>query len=41
MEVFTAKLQKENSTILCMSEGMCMCRCALFAVLSPCTAVSG
>ena len=39
--MFKAKLQKENSTILCMSEGMCMCRCALFAVLSPCTAVCG
>ena len=41
MEVFKAKLQKENSAILCMSEGMCMCRCARFAVLSPCAAVSG
>ena len=39
MKVFEARLQKENSAILCMSEGIC--RCALFAVLSPCTAVSG
>ena len=41
MKVFKAKQRKENSAILCMSMGMCMCRCALFAVLSPCTAVSG
>ncbi len=41
MKVFKASLQKENSVILCMSEGMCMCRCALFAALSPCIAVSG
>ena len=39
--MFKAKLQKENSAILCMSEGMCMCRCAFFTALSPCTAVSG
>ena len=41
MKMVKTKLQKENSAILCMSEGMCMCRCALFAVLSPCSAVSG
>ena len=41
MEVFKAKQRKENSVILCMSEGMCMCCCALFAALSPCIAVSG
>ena len=39
--MFRAKQQKVNGTGLYMSEGMYMCRCAIFAVLSPCTAVSG
>ena len=36
-----AKQQKRNSTVLYMSDRMCMCRCALFCALSPCRAVSG
>ena len=36
-----AKQQKENTAVLCMSDCMCMCRCALFRALSPCHAASG
>ena len=41
MEVFKAEQRKVNSARRYMPEGMCMCRCALFASLSPCAAVFG